>query len=251
MTSVSGPTIGGGDSIGTGEDINFKRYLKYRITFKTIINGNHTSITKFRDISINSIRFKISENGYNSNSDATEEYLFEKIQNKDYYESNNDYDYDPDETTGLDYDIGEEYIIGIDNIIINDKYKISNFGVKNTGVEIPEEITPPTKEGDFGYKIHIVSITITLNDDIIITMLNNNNKYTKLLKLLKKHLNSRNTNVKTLYYDLLNKIQQDNTLIVTTSSIININSLLKLLSEYLGINSKNPNVLYRSLLIKK
>ena len=82
-------------------------------------------------------------------------------------------------------------------------------------------------------------------------MVLNNNKYTKLLKLLKKHLNSRNTNINTLYHDLLKKMQQENTLIVTTNSIININSLLKLLSEYLGIKSKNPNVLYHSLLVKK
>lgn len=183
MTSVSGPTIGGGDSIGTGEDINFKRYLKYRITFKTIINGNHTPITKFRDISINSIRFKISENGYNSNSDATEEYLFEKIQNKDYYESNNDYDYyDPQVEGDSHYDFLGTDVIKIDKIIIIDKYKFNNFDVIHTDINYKSKDDASNNE-----IIYTIFITIILNNNTIITILNNNNnKYTKLLKLLKK-----------------------------------------------------------------
>ena len=235
------------DSIKPEEDIKFKSYLKYHITFKMIINGRHISITKFQDISINSIRFKISKNGYNSNYDATKEYLFEKSQNEDYYESNNDYDYYDSQVEGDSHYVflGSD-VIEIDKIIIDDKYKFSNFGVIHT--DINHKLKDDTSNNEI---IYTIFITIILNENTIITMLNNNNKYTKLLKLLKKHLNSRNTNVKTLYYDLLNKIQQENTLIITTSSIININSLLKLLSEYLGINSKNPNILYHSLLTKK
>ena len=232
-------STGNGQITGNGEStgIEYWRYLKYIITF----NPND-----YQNISINSIRFKIIENSYNGSTDK-KEYLFNKVSTKN-YESNNVYDYNS-EAKGVDYDLGKTYNIEIDKIIVNDKYEISNFDVKHN-IYIPP--TPTIINGKLNSKIYTIFITIILNNNTIITILNNNNnKYTKLLKLLKKHLNSRNTNVKTLYYDLLNKIQQENTLIITTSSIININSLLKLLSEYLGINSKNPNILYRSLLTKK
>lgn len=236
----------------------FKRYLKFHITFKKM--SDETPITEFQDISINSIRFKISKIDYvEENYDTTKEYLFEKVQvivNEEiyYYASNNDYDYDPGPESSDDYQyMSKTDAIVINEIIINDKYKFIGFNINHPpDLHGNIEIYSESKNNDqIISKTYLINIEIILNENTTIIKLNNNNKYTKLLKLLKKHLNSRNTNVKTLYHDLLNKIQQENTLIITTSSIININSLLKLLSEYLGINSKNPNILYRSLLTKK
>lgn len=243
---------GSGDSTNTGEDINFKRYLKYRITFKKIINNESTAIIEFKNISINSVRFKISKNGYNSNDDVAKEYLFKKIQ--DYYTSNNNYDYGNDGITGPEHEYNETYI-GIDKIIINNNYKFIGFNINHpSDPDNDGKLKIIDSEFDENelpiFKTYLINIEIILKDDTKIVILNNN-KYTRLLKLLKKHLNSRNTNINTLYHDLLKKMQQENTLNVTTNSIININSLLKLLSEYLGINSKNPNVLYHSLLVKK
>lgn len=210
-------------------------YLVYKVQFKNN-NKLDININEINGIQINTINFKMITNGYNTPKSGSN-YKFVKNQNDNEFVN----DIKEDGSIGENYEKQEE--ITINEIIINNIYKLTGFVVK-------KECNFDENDSSFN-RIYTVSIIIILDNNTTIIKLNNNNKCTKLLKLLKKHLNSRNTNINTLYHDLLKKMQQENTLIVTINSIININSLLKLLSEYLGINSKNPNVLYHSLLVKK
>lgn len=102
-----------------------------------------------------------------------------------------------------------------------------------------------------GIKHKLQNITITCVIKFNITTNNNNNntniKIIRLLKILKKHLNSKNIKIKTLYYDLIDKINETNNTNIIIG-VINLKTLLKLLSRYLNTNSTNPNTLYKKLL---
>ena len=221
--------------------------MKYKIYFQNI-NGDNISV--FKNIPINSIKFKISKNEYN-NSQDTEKYLFQKKQDSEiYYESENKkWDYTSKSIIKDVYGYQGNDAININEIIINDRYKISNFKTKHPKLQ-HEEFESSNKGF---YKIYIIDIEIILdeNETKIVILNPFQNKYSKLLKLLRKYLNSKNSKIKTLYNDLLNKMREENILNIVPSSIININTLLKLLSEYLGTKSKNPNILYHNLLAKK
>lgn len=166
----------------------FFRHLKYHLTFK---DSNGEIITEFQNISINSVRFKIIKNGYNTNDDK-KTYLFQKTEDPTtYYESNNDYDY-KSSNKGTDYDSDSEYQIDIDNVIVNNKYKFIGFKVDN---KIDDNFV------DSEYKTYIIKIEITLDENTKIIVLNNN-KYTKLLS---EYLGIKTKNPNILYYNSLNK----------------------------------------------
>lgn len=220
----------------------FYRHLKYNVYFKITENDY---IDTFKNITINSIRFKISKNDYNGNDDVKEYYFIKKApETNPYYESRNELDYEA-KTIGSGYIIDENNVIDIEEIIINNRYKISNFNVSHS-LTLLEIVYDNNKQ----YQIFQIVINIILDENKTKIVDLKSSKYSKLLKLLKKYLNSNDSKIKTLYNDLLNKISEENILIVVPSSIININSLLKLLSKYLGTKSKNPNILYRLLLNK-
>ena len=167
----------------------FYRRLKYHITFK---NSNGDIITEFQNISINSVRFKIIKNGYNTNDDK-KTYLFKKTEDHGTdYKTNNDYDYESS-NKGPDYISSSVYQIGIDNVVVNNKYKFIGFKVNNKFVKCDS--------GYSEYKKYIITIEIILDENIKIVVLNNN-KYTKLLS---EYLGIKTKNSNILYHNLLNK----------------------------------------------
>lgn len=176
------------ENIETRDQV-FYRHLKYHITFK---NSNGDIITEFQNISINSVCFKIIKNGYNTNDDK-KTYLFQKTEDPGTdYKTNNDYDYESS-NQGTDYVSDSYYQIGIDNVVVNNKYKFIGFKVNNKFVECDSV--------DSEYKTYIIKIEITLDENTKIVVLNND-KYTKLLS---EYLGIKTKNPNILYYNLLNK----------------------------------------------